>query len=130
MSLIGFRATALLLLIGLALSVPYGRAWLAGRPPVPPGGELVPAGEVRREDGATVIVLSDGRRRGGVRARELTPGWYALYTVFWRAPVTLGDYVLCGTWTLLGLALGRDRAPQLDDLHDASELREPSRIEF
>lgn len=130
-SLIGFGGTALLLLLGLALSVPYGRAWLDGRPPPPRRGpEWTPAGEVRGEGGATVIVVSDGRRRGGVRARELTPGWYVLYVTLWRAPMALGDYVLCGAWTLLGAAMGRDGAPRLDDPADASESPEPGRIEF
>jgi hypothetical protein len=130
-SLLGFGSTALLLLLGLALSIPYGRAWLAGDPPTPRRpGDYVPVGEVRAEGGATLVVVTDGRRRNGVRSRELTPGWYVLYVLFWRAPMALGDYVLCGLWTLLGAAMGRDRRPRLDDSIEPAELPEPGRIEF
>lgn len=130
-ALLGVGTTVLLVLLGLALSIPYGRAWLDGRAPLPRrGGELVPAGEVHGEGGATVIVVTDARRRGGVRAKELTPGWFVLYTLLWRAPMALGDYVLCGLWTLIGTAMGRDGAPRVEDLEEPSEMPEPSRIEF
>lgn len=130
-SLIGLRGSLLGLLVGLVLSVPYGRAWLAGRAPEaqPPGDPLVPAAEVRPEAGATYIVLTEGRRRSGVRSKELTPGWYLLYTVLWRAPTLLGDYALSGIWTAVAAATGRESAPRRAD--DAEpDLPEPSRIEF
>jgi hypothetical protein len=130
-SLIGLRGSILGLLVGLALSVPYGRAWLAGRAPEarPPGDVLVPAAEVHPEGGATYIVLAEGRRRPGVRAKELTPGWYLLYSVFWRAPTYLGDYALSGIWTAVAAATGRESAPRRPDDVEP-DLPEPSRIEF
>lgn len=130
-SLLGLGSTALLLVLGIALSIPYGRAWLSGVPPAPkPSGELAPLREVPGEPGATYIVVGDGRRRGGVRAKELTPGWFVLYTLFWRAPMALGDYALVGLWTLLGQAMGRNGAPRRGDAQEADELPDPGRVEF
>lgn len=120
---IGFgRAFWLLVVGGLTLSVPYGLAWLRGELPAPrPSGAsslAVPA-HVEGENGHTYVIVNPAQPSGGgggmkkaVRAKELGPGWYALYTVFWRWPVLAGDALLSGLWSLLGRVFGRSSGPR------------------
>jgi hypothetical protein len=106
------RLIVLLLVIGVGLSLPYGVAWLRGREPKPPHEPdpvpvkvaEIPTGE----PGNTYVVVDAAPRIPRVvRYRELSPFWYFLAVVFWRAPVTLGDWILCGLWSVIGWIVGR-----------------------
>jgi hypothetical protein len=115
----------MLVLGGLAISGPYGVAWAKGRaPPPPPKPGPIPAELRGGEAGATyVIVNTDKRRR--LRPKELSPGWYALYTILWRFPVMIGDYVLTGAWRVAHRIWGFNGTPRLGDL--ARPQPEPDR---
>lgn len=92
------------LVLGLLFSMRYGMAWRRGddlgRERRPRRHE--PVVDVRGESGSTYVVVESSRPRSRVRPREFTPGWWALYSVFVRAPMALGDLVLTQVWRLAG----------------------------
>jgi hypothetical protein len=120
---IGFgRFVVSALLLGLALSGPYGWAASHGRAPESPREDAwIPQAHVEGERGATYVIVSppaESRRRGlsrSPRPKELTPGWWALYNIFWRWPVMTGDYLLSGLWSLLARVWGFNGGPRLRD---------------
>lgn len=134
------RPLIFLLVVGVLLSVPLGMGWGERRTvsrASPP--ELVPQAHVQGESGSTYVIVSPpaappappGLARS-VRSKELTPGWYALYTLFWRWPVIVGDYALTGIWILAARARGlRTGAPRHDlQLDPPESLPRPDRDTF
>lgn len=144
---VGFgRLIIVLLIAGLTLSAPFGLGWLRGEhdaraaravATVPPLHERIegPAGStyviVQGPGGA---VSGGGPATRAVRARELGPGWYVLYTLVWRWPVLAGDAVLSGLWSLVGQFGGftpirPDQGKQAQDAepHTAEERGAPNR---
>lgn len=136
---IGFSRLQLALVVGgLALSAPYGLAWLHGELPVRKSKDAPPVvlpDPIEGEHGHTYVIVNSapaassggGGMKRQVRAKELGPGWYALYTVFWRWPVLAGDTILSGVWSLLGRVFGRSNGQRSSDLEqvDGSD-RHPS----
>lgn len=116
------RLTVALVVGGLTLSAPYGLAWLRGELPAPATRAPVAVPEhVNGAPGATYVIVSppDAKRGGmskAVKAKELSPGWYALYTVLWRWPVLAGDALLSGLWGLAGRIWGRSSGPRSSDM--------------
>lgn len=91
--------------LGVLFSLRYANAWRRGD--VPPEHRLVrqPAVDVRGQAGSTYVLVDAPRGGGGgrgVRPREFSPGWWALYSVAVRAPVNLGDLVLTLGWRTFG----------------------------
>jgi hypothetical protein len=106
--------------IGYLLSIRAGRSWSRGRQPdrhFSPRHTTPPV-EVQGQSGSTYVLVSPPRSAygGPVRPRELSPGWWALYSVVVRAPVALGDAVLTTIWRfsrgLWGDAAAVDRPPE------------------
>lgn len=123
---VGFgRLIVILIISGLTLSIPYGLAWLRDELPPEPtrqeGATAIPA-RVEGENGHTYVIVHPPSGGGGgglkraVRAKELSPGWYALYTVTWRWPVLIGDALLSGLWSVIGRVFGRSAGPRSTDL--------------
>lgn len=56
-----------------------------------------PTVDIRGQAGSTYVML-DKPKGARVRPREFSPFWWALYSVFVRAPVHLGDAVLTALW--------------------------------
>ena len=136
------RPLLFLVVVGALLSLPLGMGWGA-RPATPsPSRELVPQAHVQGEKGSTYVIVSPPAAPAApagsglskaVRSRDLSPGWYALYTLFWRWPVIIGDYALTGAWLLVYRARGlRSGPPRPDLLHvDRPEsLPRPDRDTF
>jgi hypothetical protein len=140
---IGVGRFMLVLTVGsVALSAPWGLG--LGRKPAPrrlPAPELVPqARVVQGEAGSTYVVVAPPDApaapapapgpRG--KAREFTAGWWALYTVFWRLPVTMGDYALTGLWRLVAHVRGtRSERPLRNlDFDRPDSLPQPDRETF
>lgn len=110
--------------LALLFSLRSGRAWARGTPPL------------------TTFALVDERgveapRRAQVRPREFGPFWWAVYSLFVRAPVALGDVVLTGFWRLVGglwNTSGPDPQEEVRmeslDYDYASELPPPDRERF
>ena len=108
-----------LVVLGVLVSVPYGLEWYRGRtaePPPPPERELVEVREIEGSGGSTYVVLAPppvaapaatASAERSVRVREVGPGWYVAYMIFWRAPVTFGDLLLTGFWNVIGKLQGR-----------------------
>lgn len=133
------RLTVGLVVGGLTLSVPYGLAWLRGElPPPAPRAPVVVPEHVNGAPGATyVIVAPPEAKRGGmtkaVRPKELTPGWYALYTVLWRWPVLAGDALLSGLWSLAGRLWGSSspaRSSEVGTIDHPEKHPAPDRTTF
>jgi hypothetical protein len=88
--------------LGYLLSIRSGRSWSRGRQPdrhFSPR-HTTPSVDVQGQAGSTYVLVSPPRSAHGgfVRPRELSPGWWALYSVVVRAPVALGDAVLTTVW--------------------------------
>lgn len=130
---IGFgRFVVSALVLGFALSWPYGWAASHGRAPERPReDEWLPQAHVEGDKGATYVIVSppaDARRRGlsrSPRPRELSPGWWALYNIFWRWPVMTGDYLLSGLWRMLGRLWGFNGGPKMRDAGQFEERMAP-----
>ncbi len=108
--------------LAILLSLRSGRAWARGLPPQSTFA-------VAREHAA------EAPRRAQVRPREFGPFWWAVYSVFVRAPVGLGDLVLTvgwrladGLWSTSSVEAGQD--PQLDELDYTSDLPQPDKDTF
>ena len=108
--------------LAMLFSLRSGRAWARGTPPL------------------TTFALVDERgveapRRAQVRPREFGPFWWAVYSLFVRAPVALGDVVLTAFWRLVG-GLWSTQGPEpqeevrIDSLDYAGELPPPDRERF
>lgn len=138
---LGLGRLSLLVLAGFLLSIPYGWAASHGRAPERPAveAELAAQAVVKGENGATYIIVGDhaGRRaeRGlmrRARVRELSPGWWAIYTLFWRWPLLTGDYALSYLWMLLGRIWGFSASPQIStgQIESAENLTPPDQDTF
>jgi hypothetical protein len=128
----------------IALSAPSGLG-LGKRPaprPAPAPRDWVPQARVQGEAGATYVIVAPpdapvepaapvvlGPRS---KVRELTPGWWALYTLFWRLPVTMGDYGLTGLWLMVQRVRGTrmERPARKLDFDDPTSLPQPDRETF
>lgn len=110
--------------IAILLSLRSGRAWARGIPPHTNFALTVSERAV------------EAPRRAQVRPREFGPFWWAVYSVFVRAPVGLGDLVLTVGWRLAdglwsnstGVGTGQDL--QVDDLDYTSDLPQPDKDTF
>ena len=105
--LLGPWRVALLIVASLLLSFRSARRWAQGREPERSFTKTVhPTVNVEGKSGATYVMLepakSGGPRSVKVKPRDLGPGWWALYTVFVKAPMALGDAVLTAIWRPLG----------------------------
>ncbi len=74
-------------------------------------------------------------RRAQVRPREFGPFWWAVYSIFVRAPVALGDVVLTACWRLVdGLwstsSVDAQQEVQMEAFDYAAELPPPDREKF
>jgi hypothetical protein len=129
-----------LVLAGVALSAPFGLGlWRRPEPERRPA-ELVPQARVDAgEAGSTYVIVAPvepapapappGPR---TRVRELSGGWYILYSVFWRLPVLMGDYALTGLWRLVAHIRGTRSERRTSDLHleGPDAMRRPDRETF
>lgn len=101
----------LMLIVGLLLSVPFALDVLRGpERPAPPSEPVY--GEVHgvpHAPNSTYIVVSPPPKRQAFRVLEFGPISFFLYTIFWRAPLGLGDWVLSGLWRLLVRFRGEER---------------------
>jgi hypothetical protein len=89
--------TFLLLLVGWLCSIPYGRAWMQGKPMTRPHRRPLPTATVEGPEGSTFIFVgTPGRRR--LTARDLSPFWWIVYTLFIRFPAAVGDFFLVLGW--------------------------------
>jgi hypothetical protein len=115
----GLGRPLLVLLLGFAMSVPYGWAWVHGRAPEPPKPpDILPQAHVEGERGSTYVIVAPTARPGlgrMVRARELSPFWWLLYTIFWRWPLLAGDAVLVAVWRGITRIFGFNGGPRLRD---------------
>lgn len=138
---LGLGRLSLLVLVGVLMSIPYGWAASHGRAPEQPAADAESAAQavVKGEDGATFVIVGEhiGRRgeRGLVRrarVRELSPGWWAVYTLLWRWPLMAGDYALSYLWMLLGRIRGFSGGPQIStgQIESAENLPPPDRDMF
>lgn len=117
----GLHLTLLLLAIaGVALSVPDGRAWLAGRDPHrAPSKRRWEIDQLPRGDpGPSYVIIETRSSYRGLRPRELKPGWYVLYVVFVAAPREVGDVLLTAFWTNMGRGQGRVRGRERGQVVD------------
>ena len=127
---------------GIALSAPYGLD-LGRKPPVSrpvPPPDLVPQARVQGEAGSTYVIVAPHDAPAApaaapgprTKVREFTPGWWALYTVFWRFPVFMGDYALTGLWRLVAHVRGTrtERPARSLDFDRAESLPQPDRETF
>ena len=126
---------------GIALSAPFGLG--IGRRPAPPARppDLVPQARVQGESGSTYVIVAPAEappapapHAAGPRSRvrEFSPGWWALYSIFWRFPVFMGDYALVGLWRLVGHVRGTrtERPVRTLDFDRADALPQPDRDTF
>jgi hypothetical protein len=112
----GFLTTSgtllvVMLIVGLLLSVPFALDVLRGREEPPPSPQPV-YGEVHgvpHAPNSTYIVVSPPPRRQAFRVLEFGPIAFFFYTIFWRAPLGLGDWVLSGLWRLLARFRNEER---------------------
>jgi hypothetical protein len=90
--------------LGVLFSLRYGTAWRRGEVPSELRRVRQPTVDVRGQAGSTYVLLESpkGGGRRGVRPREFSPGWWALYSIVVRAPVNLGDLVLTLGWRAFG----------------------------
>lgn len=113
---VGTRLLLILVIAGLAISAPYGVAWMRHRePPPPPKPGPIPAELRGGEAGATYVVVNTEQQRRRLRPRELSASWYALYNIFWRAPVSIGDHVLVGVWRVVNRVWGLNTGPSISE---------------
>jgi hypothetical protein len=91
--------------------------------------------DVKGQAGSTYVLLEPARGSKRVRPREFGPVMWALYSVFVRAPVALGDVVLTLIWRAFG-GLGSavsgalQRSVQLERIDHAEQLPPPDRDTF
>lgn len=116
---LGLGRPLAVMVLGFLMSVPYGWAWVHGRAPLPPKPpDVLPQAHVEGERGSTYVIVSPTARTGlgrSVRARELGPLGWLLYTVFWRWPLTVGDAVLSVAWTGITRVFGFNGGPRMRD---------------
>ena len=138
------RFMVVLVVGGIALSAPYGLGLgLSRKPPVSrvaPPPELVPQARVQGEAGSTYVIVTPPEAPAAAapapgprtKVREFTPGWWALYTVFWRFPVFMGDYALTGLWRLVAHVRGTrtERPDRSLDFDRPDTLPQPDRETF
>lgn len=129
--------TRLFILIGLAviLSFRSGRRWASGREPERQFTKRVhPTVEIDGQPGATYVMLESAKAGRRVKPRDLTPGWWALYSIVVRAPVALGDVILTAAWRLLGgwevTSIGRNRNVDTEDFDSAAHMPQPDKRTF
>lgn len=128
---------------GFALSAPYGIAWVKGRAPEPPKPpNLLPQATVQGDRGHTYVIVGPNTARPGlgrsVRARELGPISWAIYTVLWRWPLMTGDAILVGFWRVVTRVFGFNGGPQargfdaaqVDEIDYSEDLPPPDRQSF
>lgn len=109
-------------ILAILFSLRSGRAWARGLPPL------------------RTFALVEERgveepRRTQVRPREFGPFWWAVYSIFVRAPVALGDVVLTACWRLVdGLwstsSVDPQQEIQVESFDYAAELPPPDREKF
>jgi hypothetical protein len=136
------RFLVVLVVGGLALSAPYGLG--LGRKPAParaaPSPEWVPQARVQGESGSTYVIVAPPEAPAAPapapgprsRIREFSPGWWALYTVFWRFPVFMGDYALTGLYRVVRHVRGtrNERPVRSLDFDRPDTLPQPDRETF
>jgi hypothetical protein len=90
--------------LGFFFSLRSGRAWSRGEMrDLDETRKVAPTVDVRGQAGSTYLLLEPAKVRGPkVRPREFGPFWWALYSLFVRAPVALGDFVLTSIWRFTG----------------------------
>ncbi len=140
-NLIGFWFF-LFLILGAALSARSGLAWRRGDLPTGSSKKTKdPVVDIRGQAGSTYVVIDRGGGGGGgggrVSPKQFSPLTWALYTIFVRAPMALGDAVLTAGWRAGG-GLGnggstlvrRFDMEQLDQLDQRENLPRPDRERF
>jgi hypothetical protein len=136
--LLGWTRLFILTVIALLLSSRSGRRWTLGR--VPEGSfvrRVTPTVEIEGKPGATYVLMESpkGLRGPRVRPREFGPVVWALYSVFVRAPVALGDVILTGIWRVVGgrweaTGTSATRNVASEDIDFAAELPQPDKQTF
>lgn len=122
--------TLVLLVFGVLMSMRTGRAWQRGERPERHFGKVVhPTVDVQGQPGSTYVLVEPARTGRRVRPDQLSPFWWALYSVVVRAPVALGDVTLTLGWRWLG-GLGAGgaaltRGLQMDHLDHPDRVRSP-----
>ena len=124
------------LVFGLLFSLRTGRAWGRGeRLAVSFSRAVQPTVDVKGQAGSTYVLLEPERASKRVRPREFGPVMWALYSVFVRAPVALGDVVLTLIWRAFG-GVGSagsgalQRSIQLERIDHAEQLPPPDSDTF
>jgi hypothetical protein len=120
-----WRVLAFLYVLGFILSAPFALDVLRGRKeprPAEPEPQAVVHG-VPHAPNSTYIVVSPPPPRRAFKVVELGPISLFFYTIFYRAPLALGDQVLTGIWRLLGRIRGEETItyPTMADLEESDE---------
>jgi hypothetical protein len=140
------RFLIVLIVGGIVLSAPaglgVGKRSASSRIAPPAPRDWVPQARVQGEAGATYVIVAPpeapaeapdpdvlGPRK---KAKDLTPGWWALYTLLWRLPVLMGDYGLTGLWLMVQRVRGTrmERPARKLDFDDPTSLPQPDRETF
>jgi len=124
------------LVLGVLFSLRTGRAWRGGERPAASFSKVIqPTVDVKGQAGSTYVLLEPARAAKRVRPREFGPLWWALYSLFIRAPVALGDVVLTLAWRAFGGfgsagSAALQQSVQLERIDHPERLPPPDRDTF
>lgn len=133
---LGLWRVSLFVILALVLSARSAHHWHQGREPERTFARKVqPTVAIDGKPGATYVLLEPAKatKVAKVRPRELGPIWWALYTVFVKAPMALGDAILTGIWRAVGArfeAVSGGRNVVTEDFDFAQELPKPDKNTF
>lgn len=89
------------IVLGYLFSARSGRAWARGRVPESSFGKTShPTVAVEGKAGATYVLMESAKAGKGPtpKPREFGPFWWSIYSLFVRAPVAFGDFLLTVFW--------------------------------
>lgn len=121
----------LMVVLGLLLSVPSGRAFASGRRPRGRVKAVTPTVDVHGQAGSTYVILEPGKAalpKSRVKPREFGPLWWALYSAVIRAPVHLGDFVLTALWRATGSVPGMNGGMNRADVEAGDAVDYPETL--
>lgn len=132
-----FGFVLILIAVGLALSAPWGFAWLAGKVPAkPPSPEPALPTEVKGESGSTYVIVQPAQPRGSgpsgpiPRWRPVGGLWGLVFTIVYDWPMFLGDALLTGFWAVAGRVKGVTNARKSGDGGADGEAQRPDQTTF
>jgi hypothetical protein len=121
--------TVPLLIFVLLASLEFGLPWLQGRTGKPKADVDWPISksEVPDPHAGSNYVLVQTHPPGGKspKVTTLSPGWYLLFVLFWRAPLNLGDAILSWVYQLVGRGVGVRKETQISGSSMDLDQQEP-----